>query len=141
MYYQFRQHHGTYKDIPWLPAWSFGNGLGYSHIAYLNVTSDRNVYRLGDDVRLTIFIRNDGKYDQDEIVPVWLCIDVVSVTWVYSQLKGFKRQTIKVGETISVEIAIPVSDIWIINAKGEQVVEPGDYVLEVAGLQRPIIIE
>jgi beta-glucosidase len=90
------------------------------------------VYKLGQDIHVSVTIRNSGKRDATEVVQVYICDRVASVTWVTHQLKGFKRQLIKAGERITVDIVIPVDSCWIINKKAQRVVEPGLFEARVA---------
>jgi hypothetical protein len=42
-------------------------------------------------------------------------------------LKGFKRQPIKAGEKLTVDIIVETADLWLINADEQRVVEPGAF--------------
>jgi beta-glucosidase len=131
-YYKFRCQHGAYSDFPQAPRWSFGYGLGYSQIDYVSAKIDKTTYSQSDEIRVSVTVRNSGKYDADEVVQIYISDLLTSVTWVGQQLKGFKRQHIKAGETVELEIVIPVSDLWLINANEERVVEPGGFSLHVS---------
>jgi beta-glucosidase len=131
-YYMHRYRHGFYKDAPWLPAFAFGSGMGYSPITYVNASLDKATYRPGENIHVSVLLRNEGKYDADEIVQVYMEDVTASVTWVQKQLKGFKRQHIAAGTNITSEIIIPVDDLWLINAAEERVVEPGAFVAHIS---------
>jgi beta-glucosidase len=131
-YYQFPCRHGGYVDMPLAPQWSFGYGLGYSQIDYLSAKLDKSTYSQGEDIHVTITIKNSGKYEADEVVQVYASVLVASVTWVNQQLKGFKRQKVQPGETHEIGIVIPVNDLWIINAQEQRVVEPGAFQIHVS---------
>jgi beta-glucosidase len=138
-YYRFRCQHGSYADFPQDPAWVFGYGLGYSKIEYLSAKLDKNTYSLGENIRVSIAIKNSGKYDADEVVQIYVADILTSVTWVGHQLKGFKRQHVKAGETVETEIIIPVNDLWLINAQRERVVEPGAFDIHVAKAHNDVV--
>jgi beta-glucosidase len=46
-------------------------------------------------------------------------------------LKEFSRISIKAGETKTVKFSIRLSQLQMINDKGEKVVEPGDFELQI----------
>jgi beta-glucosidase len=131
-YYKFRCIHGGYVDMPLDPAWSFGHGLGYSQIDYLSAEIDKVEYGQKDEIHVKVKVKNSGKYAADEVIQIYFSKEITSVTWVWKQLKGFKRQHINPGETVDVEIVIPVSDLWLINAEEQRVVESGKWSIEVA---------
>jgi beta-glucosidase len=131
-YYRFRQYHNGNFDFPREPIWTFGFGLGYSKIDYLKASLDKAVYILGEQIHVSVTIKNSGKYDADEVIQIYIADLLTSVSWVGHQLKGFKRQHIKAGETLTVDVVVETRDCWLINAAGERVVEPGEFEVHVA---------
>jgi beta-glucosidase len=51
------------------------------------------------------------------------------------QLVGFKRFSLKPGETTPVEIVISPSQLSQVNDNGKKYIEPGKYLLSVGGRQ------
>ena len=49
------------------------------------------------------------------------------------ELKAFERVSLKAGESRSLELRIPVSDLAFFGLDGKKKVEPGDFQLWVAG--------
>jgi beta-glucosidase len=132
LYYRFRYWHGGYADLTMAPAWPFGHGLGYSDIDYVSATLDKKTYMMGEDIHVTVTCHNKGKYDADEVIQVYVQDKITSVTWVEHLLKGYKRQKIAAGQQVTVDIVINVNDLWLINARGQRVVEPGAFEIRVA---------
>jgi beta-glucosidase len=127
-YNQVRGQHGTrYADLTQQPAFPFGFGLGYSSFEYgrAELAADR----LGPDdvVRLSVRVRNAGKRDGVEIVQLYVEDEVTSATWAARELVAFRRVGIPAGETSLVEFELPVSELWILDAEGRRVVEPGSF--------------
>jgi beta-glucosidase len=130
-YYKFRYWHGGYADYSMDPVWSFGYGLGYSTIDYVTAKLDKTTYSVGEDIHVSITVKNSGSMDADEVIQIYIADLVTSVTWVDHQLKGFKRQTIKAGESVTIDIVVSTNDCWLINANEEQAVEAGAFEARV----------
>jgi beta-glucosidase len=130
-YYPVRSSHGGYADLTVVPAWSFGYGLSYSPIDYINATLDKIIYTSNEDIHVSVSIRNTGKYDGAEVIQIYVHDVITSVTWPDQQLKQFKRQNIKAGETVTVDLIVKCSDCWLINKAAQRVVEPGAFELRV----------
>lgn len=108
----------------------FGFGLSYTKFKYDNLKID-NVHTKDGNVKITCDITNTGKVEGDEVVQLYIK-DVVSSTTTYEKnLRGFERVNLKPGETKTVEFPIVPDDLILINAKGEKVVEPGEFKVMV----------
>jgi beta-glucosidase len=130
-YYKYRYWHGHYVDVIRQPVWAFGHGIGYTEISYLGAKIDKNVYHVGDKIHVSVTIKNIGTYDTAEVIQIYAADLVTSVTWVGQLLKGFKRQPIKAGEVLTVDVEVDTEDLWLINAHEQRVVEPGAFELRV----------
>jgi beta-glucosidase len=133
VYYQrIRGEHGGYADIPEAPAYAVGYGLGYSSVTYVASKVDKSSYRVGENVTVTVIVRNDGVRDAVEVVQVYVTDVVTSTTWAAIELKGFARIEVPAGRSVTATITISVSDLSIVNKKGDRVVEPGEFDIKVA---------
>jgi beta-glucosidase len=131
-YYKFRYWHGGYADSSMAPAWAFGQGLSYSGVDYLRAYLDKEVYIMGEDITVTVWLRNYGNYDVDEIVQIYVQDELTSVTWVEQQLKQFVHVHMKPLDTNAVGIKLNTRDLWLIDKDGRRVVEPGTFELRVS---------
>jgi beta-glucosidase len=114
------------------PAWSFGPGLGYSTIDYVSAKIDKATYVLGEFIHVSVTLKNSGKYDADEIIQIYVQDLYASVTWVEQLLKQFKRQHVKAGETVTIDLIVNTHDLWVINNEEKRVVESGAFELRVS---------
>ena len=78
-------------------------------------------------------LTNDGDADGTEIVQVYVRDLVGSVTRPVKELKHFERVSLKAGESRSLQVQIPVSELAFVGLDGVKKVEPGDFQLWVAG--------
>jgi beta-glucosidase len=127
-YNQARGQHGTrYADLTQEPAFGFGFGLGYSPFEYGEPALSSERIGLGGVLGLSVTVRNAGKLDGVEIVQLYVEDEVTSATWARRELVAFERVAIAAGKTARVEFSVPASELWIIDAEGKRVVEPGSF--------------
>lgn len=125
-YNQVRGQHGTrYADLTQESAFSFGFGLSYSRFEYgeSRLSSDR--LALGDTLKVTVELRNASDRSGVEIVQLYVEDEVTSLTWASRELVAFSRVELGPRESRLVELEVPVSELWIVDAQGRKVVEPG----------------
>ncbi|MGV8826678.1 MAG: glycoside hydrolase family 3 N-terminal domain-containing protein [Breznakibacter sp.] len=129
VYYNKKNPRGhDYVEMPAAPLYSFGYGLSYTQFEY----SDLRVEKKGQHTfEVSFNIKNMGAYDGDEVVQLYLRDDYASMVQPVKQLKHFSRLTLKKGEEQIVRFTLTASDLSILNAKMEQVVEPGSFTVMV----------
>lgn len=62
----------TYRYMTEVPLFSFGYGLSYSSFQYGKPQLARDIYAVGEDVKLTIPLTNSGEHDGEEVVQVYM---------------------------------------------------------------------
>ena len=122
-----------YLDYGAYPLFPFGYGLSYTQFAYSGIALDKAVYGKDDTVKVSLTLSNTGAYDGTEVVQVYVRDLVGSVTRPVKELKAFERVSLKAGESRSLELSVPVSDLAFYGLDGVKKVEPGDFQLWVAG--------
>lgn len=88
----------TYRYFTGKPLWNFGYGLSYTSFSF-----GKPSYKNG---KISVEVSNTGKLDGDEVVQVYLRHTKDNDGPIKS-LRGFKRVSIKAGETKRVEIDMP----------------------------------
>ena len=122
-----------YLDYGAYPLFPFGYGLSYTQFTYSDIALDRASYGVDDCITVSLTLANTGEYDGTEVVQVYVRDLVGSVTRPVKELKAFERVSLKAGESRKVEFRIPVSDLAFYGLDGKKKVEPGDFLLWVAG--------
>src|SRR3546814_11650744 len=89
--------------------------------------------RPGEGVTVTVPVTNRGGMAGDEVVQIYLRDDVSSVTRPVKELVGFRRVTLKPGETRKGAVAIRPDAFALWNADLERVVETGSFPLSDVG--------
>jgi len=122
-----------YLDYGAYPLFPFGYGLSYTQFAYSNIVLDKARYGKGDRINISLTLSNTGEYAGTEVVQVYVRDLVGSLTRPVKELKAFERVSLQVGESRSLTLSIPVSDLAFFGLDGVKQVEPGDFQLWVAG--------
>ena len=122
-----------YLDYGAYPLFPFGYGLSYTQFAYNDIALDKAVYGEGDRIKVSLTLSNTGKYDGTEVVQVYVRDLVGSITRPVKELKAFERVSLKAGESRSLNLEVPVSDLAFYGLDGVKKVEPGRFQLWVAG--------
>ena len=131
-YLQVRGQHGDkYADMTQRPCWEFGYGLSYTTIEYVDAKLADDTCGIRDTLKCRVTLRNTGDRDGIEIVQAYVSDLVTSATWVDQELKEYARVEIPAGESREIELEIPAAACSIVNAKGERVVEPGEFELRI----------
>ena len=140
-YNQIRGQHGDrYADLTQSPAFAFGEGLSYTTVEYSDAAITEPELTAADTVRATIRLRNTGTRPAHEVVQVYVRDCVTSASWADSELKAYAHVDIAPGESVVVDLELPVTDCSIVNAAGERVVEPEDFELLIGPSSRAEVL-
>lgn len=136
-YSQVRGQHGKrYADLTQEPLFPFGHGLSYTKYVYSNLRLASSTLQTGETARVFVDVENVGQREGVEIVQVYVSDVVTSATWVNKALKGFARVQLAPGEKKTAQIELPWQAFQIVNAQGENVVEPGEFEILVGPSSR-----
>src|SRR6266478_2265631 len=116
-----------YIDVPVTPRYPFGYGLSYGTFAYSNLKLSAARARVSDTVTATVTVTNSGSREGTEVVQLYVRDEVASVSRPVRELKGFRRVTLKPGESRAVDLRVAVRDLWFIGLDMKPVVEPGTF--------------
>ena len=130
------QHGSRYADLTQDPAFAFGEGLTYSTVEYADLTVATPVLGRDDVVRAQVTVTNTGTRPSHEVVQVYVSDLVTSLTWADKELKAYRHVDVAPGESVVVDVELPVADCTIVDAEGRRVVEPGEFELLVGRSSR-----
>ncbi|RMB57248.1 glycoside hydrolase family 3 N-terminal domain-containing protein [Tessaracoccus antarcticus] len=137
-YAQIRGQHGDrYADLSQDPAWVFGEGKSYTTITYSNLTLDSSAPGREDSVVGRVRLTNTGSRPSRETVQAYIRDKMTSASWADRELKAFTHAWVQPGESIDVEVRVPVAECTIVDAAGNRIVEPGEFSLLVGPTSRP----
>jgi beta-glucosidase len=130
----YRMENRTYRYFNGEPLYAFGFGLSYTTFKYSKCSAAKTI-NPGDDLKVTVDVKNTGKVSGDEVVQLYLSNLSASVPVPIRALKGFKRIHLNPGETKTVTFTVTPDAFSVINEQNKRVVEPGIFEISVGGGQ------
>jgi len=124
----------TYRYFRQEPIYPFGFGLSYSNFTYADLNVPKGA-KVGDKIIVSVKVTNAGERDGEEVVQLYITDEKASTPRPIRQLEGFKRISLKKGETKTVEFSLEPRQLSMINDKDKQVIEPGFFSISVGGEQ------
>jgi beta-glucosidase len=121
--------------------WNFGYGLSYTDFKYTNCTLNDSIFTDKDKISVTVEIENTGNRDGKEVVQLYVKDKISSVATPVQQLKAFKKEPVKAGERIKVNLEVPVSELALYNVRMQKVVEPGEFEIQIGRSSDNIIFK
>jgi beta-xylosidase len=115
----------TYAFSTRKPLFPFGYGLSYTTFRFGQPRIEPARIAVGGRATVTVDVTNTGSREGDEVVQLYVHQRVASVTQPVMALKGFRRVTLKPGETRAVSLPISPESLSILNLDMHEVVEPG----------------
>ncbi len=109
--------------------WPFGYGLSYSDFAYSDASLSKTEIGTGESLKASVTVTNNGPYDGDEVVQLYIRDEYGSVTRPVKELKAFSRISLKNGESRTVEFDITPEMLQCWGAGEKWAVEPGDFTV------------
>ena len=108
----------------------FGHGLSYTEFEYQNLKVSPEKIRPGEEVEVSLEVKNKGKRAGDEVVQLYVKDLLASVIPYEKVLRGFERVSLQPGEKKTLRFRLGRGDMELIDAKNQRTVEPGEFVVE-----------
>jgi beta-glucosidase len=124
---EFEKFRTNYLDERNEPLFSFGYGLSYTTFTYSNLEISKPKMTTGEKLKVTLKVKNTGKYDGKEVVQLYIRDVVGSVSRPMKELKGFQKIFLKKGEEKQVTFEIGIDDLRFYNFDLQFVAEPGNF--------------
>lgn len=96
----------TYRYFNGPVIYPFGYGLSYTSFSFNNIRLDNNKIQAGDSTALFVDVKNTGSTEGDEVVQLYVKGNGLKNNDAIKSLKGFRRISLKPGETKTVEFEI-----------------------------------
>jgi beta-glucosidase len=115
-----------YMDVPNEPLYPFGHGLTYGRFTLANLSVTPNGVSVNDTIEARVDVTNEGAYAAEETVFLFTHDKVASVTRPLLELKGVGKVTLRPGETKTVRIVVPASELRFLGLDLVPVFEAGE---------------
>jgi beta-glucosidase len=131
--YRYVDRHGAEPRYP------FGFGSSYTSFALQNLSLDEASIRSDGTIRAHVDVTNTGARAGDEVVQLYLSHPASRVLRAVRELKAFQRVSLSPGETKTVGLEVPASELayWD-EASSSWVVEPETVHVEVGTSSRDL---
>lgn len=93
------------------PQFAFGHGLSYTKFNY----SKLNLKVAGEQVKVTLKVKNTGKVAGQEVVQVYVGVPNSEIKRASKELKAFQKISLKAGEEKTVELTLPAEAFQYFN--------------------------
>jgi beta-glucosidase len=117
----------NYLDIPNSPLFPFGFGLSYTSFSYSDLSIDKKEMKASEKIAASVTVTNNGNYDGEEVVQLYIRDIVGSITRPLKELKGFQKVFLKKGESKKITFTIGIDDLKFYNYDLKWVAEPGEF--------------
>lgn len=122
-----------YRDVTRDALYPFGYGLSYTKFAYSNLQISNTVKKKGQDLKILITVTNNGNYDGEEVVQLYIQDVAASVIRPVKELKGFQKIFLKKSESKTISFTLTDKELSFYNKSGSLVLEPGIFSVFVGG--------
>ena len=112
--------------------WPFGYGLSYTTFDYSNMRVDKTDFTAGDQLTISIDVKNTGRMAGKESVLLFSRDMVASIVPESRRLRAFTKIDLKPGEMRTVTFTLPATDLAFVGDDGKRHLEPGEFVLQIA---------
>ncbi len=116
----------------------FGHGLSYSTFEYSDISVSKNNAAAGETIEISFTLKNTGHRAGDEVAQLYIRDTVASLTRPVKELKGFKRVSLKGGESARVTFGLSVNQLGFYGHEMQYIVEPGEIQLMVGSSSEDI---
>ncbi|MGJ1265677.1 glycoside hydrolase family 3 N-terminal domain-containing protein [Sphingobacterium spiritivorum] len=125
-------HHPTgrgddYHHLSGEPLYPFGFGLSYSTFDFTNLTLETPAVSNQELIRFSVDVTNTGKVDAAEVTQVYVRDLLSSVSRPVLELKAFKKEFIKAGETKKIHFTLDPQELAFFDEQMNWTIEPGEY--------------
>jgi beta-glucosidase len=115
-----------YLDLPDEPLFAFGHGLTYGHFRLSNLRVTPHDAKESDTIEVRVDVANDGARAAEETVFLFTHDRIASVARPLLELKGFGKIALRPGESGTVTLYLPASELRFLGLELQSVFEPGD---------------
>lgn len=123
----FQKFRSNYLDVSNDPLYPFGFGLSYTSFTYEKPVLDKSQIRKTDQLHVNVKVTNNGNFDGEEVIQLYVQDLVGSITRPVKELKAFQKIFLKKGESRNVQFTITNNDLKFYNSELKFDSEPGDF--------------
>lgn len=112
--------------------WGFGYGLSYTSYKYSNLKVSQSDFRHGDNIKVSVDVKNTGKVAGKESVLLFSSDLIASMVPDGRRLRAFDKVELQPGETKTMTFELKADDLAFVDWNGKWRLEEGDFKLMIA---------
>ena len=112
--------------------WGFGYGLSYTSYKYSNLKVSQSDFRHGDNIKVSVDVKNTGKVAGKESVLLFSSDLIASMVPDGRRLRAFDKVELQPGETKTMTFELKADDLAFVGWNGKWRLEEGDFKLMIA---------
>ena len=121
------------------PLFPFGFGLSYTSFEYSNIKIDKEEITQNDILNIELSVKNIGDVNGDEIVQLYIHDLKSKVDRPEKELKGFKRVSLKAGESKIIQLQIDKKALSFYDIETKSwLAEPGEFEILIGSSSKDI---
>lgn len=124
----------TYRYFKGEALYPFGYGLSYTSFIYSNLQTVTQLKK-GKNVKISVTVKNAGKRDGEEVVQLYLSHQQANSKAPEKALKGFKRISLKAGESKTLYFNLTPEQLSLVDENGKTFQPSGKIQVSVGGGQ------
>jgi beta-glucosidase len=124
----------TYRYLSDKPLYPFGYGLSYTTFSYSDLALPKSAISAGNPLTAEVTVTNTGKRAGDEVAQFYLSFPNVPGAPLRA-LRGFKRVSLKPGESQKLRFELTDRDLSMVSEVGELIIAEGAYSVSIGGGQ------
>ena len=129
----FSKFQSNYIDVSNEPLYPFGFGLSYTSFEYGAMQVSSNQLKGNQKLRVTIPVKNTGKYTGKEVVQLYIREEVGPITRPGKELKGFEMVSLLPNENKTITFTITEEMLAFYTANNKWETEAGDFKVFIGG--------
>lgn len=118
--------------------WGFGTGLSYTTFEYANLRVDKAHFTKDDVLTVSVDVTNKGRMSGKESILLYSSDLIASMTPDGRRLRQFDKISLNPGETRTVTLQLPASDLAFVGYDGHWRLEEGNFLLTVGSLSTQV---
>jgi beta-glucosidase len=115
-----------YLDVSNDPLYPFGHGLTYGRCTLANLRVSPTDLAESDTLEAQVDVSNDGKHTAEQTVFLFVHDRIASVVRPLLELRAFGRIRLRPGETLTLTLHVPATELRFLGADLTPVFEPGE---------------
>ncbi|HUF04912.1 MAG TPA: glycoside hydrolase family 3 N-terminal domain-containing protein [Aridibacter sp.] len=137
----FEVEETPFGNSPFEPQFQFGHGLSYTTFEYSGLTLSRSDISKSYGLDVSVTVRNTGSRQGKETVILYVRDVVASLSPAGKRVKRFAKVNLRPGESKTVKFSIEPEDLSFFGTDGKPVIEPGEFLVLVGGLEKSFTLK